>query len=421
MPARSLPRRLALRFFSCGKHPLEINPYRYSPCLGLGRCLLKRILIFSAVLLLLALSATAQIGKKVVVAAGSDEDKALEPIYAAAEGPDKVALIDKFMQTYGKGDFELLGDQLYVQTYLAQKNYPKVFEYGDKALALDPDNLSVCVNMVHAAEEMGDSQRLLASGEKAAEIVAHYKARPAPEGTPADQWASTRDAALKDAEGDIGYVEYAMTQAAYKTADPTARAGLFERYVAAFPDSPYTAAARDQTAIAYQQAQNTTKMLASAQAALTADPNDVSILLLLADYWSDNGQQLDKAAASAQKALDILQQAKKPENVADDQWRQQVSVEKGIAYSSLGEVYVVKGRNGPAVDTFKLANPLLKSSAFYYGRNLYRLGFTLAKMQRIPEARTVLTEAVSVNSPYKSRAQETLDKIGGATARHKSS
>ena len=383
---------------------------------------MNRALIFSAVWLVLALPASAQIGKNVVVAAGSDEDRALEPIYAAADGPEKVALIDKFMETYGKGDFELLGDQLYVQTYLAQKNYAKVFDYGEKVLALDPDNLPVCVNMVHAADEMGDSQHVFASGEKAAQIIARYKTRPAPEGTSADQWASTKDTALKNAEGDIGYVEYAMTQAANKTTDPSARAAWLERYVAAFPDSPYTEGARDQTAIAYQQAQNATKMLATAQASLAVDPNDVSMLILLADYWSDNGQQLDKAAASAQKALDLLEQAKKPDSVTDEQWQHQVSIEKGIAYSSLGEVYVVKGRNAPAVDAFKQANPLLKSNAFYYGRNLYRLGFTLAKMQRIPEARTVLTEAVTVNSPYKSRAQETLDKIGGGAARaHKTS
>jgi tetratricopeptide (TPR) repeat protein len=382
----------------------------------------NRALVLIVALLVLAAHATAQMGKRIVVAAGSDEDKALEPIYATPDGPDKVALIDQFMAAYGKGDFELLGDQLYVQTYLALKNDAKALEYGEKVLALDPDNLSAEVNMVHAAEEMGDTQRLLASGEGAARIVARYKAQPAPEGTSAEQWAAEKQNALSNAQNDIGYVEYAMTQVAYKTADPAARAALFERYVAAFPDSPYTSGARDQTAMAYQQAQNPTKMLASAQANLTADPNDVSMLILLADYWSDNGQQLDKAAADAQKALDVLQQAKKPDTVPDEQWQQQVSIEKGVAYSSLGEVYVVKGRNAPAVDAFKQANPLLKSNAFYYGRNLYRLGFTLAKMQRIPEARTVLTEAVSVNSPYKSRAQETLDKIGGAVARaHKSS
>ncbi len=383
---------------------------------------MNRIVLLLAIALVLASPAAAQIGKNVVVAAGSDEDKALEPIYAAPDGPDKIALLDKFMATYGKGDFELLGNQVYVQTYLAQKNYPKVFEYGDKVLALDPDNLTTAVNMVRAAGEMGDTQRLYATGEKVSQIVARYKAQPAPAGTNADQWTYTKDNALKNAEGDVSYVQYAMTQAAYKTADAAARAALFERYVSIFPDSTYTAANRDQIAIAYQQAQNSAKMIESAQAALAADPHDVSMLILLADYWSDSGQQLDKAAGDAQKAIDVLQDAKKPANTSDDQWQQQVSLEKGIAYSALGEVYVVKGRNPAAVDAFRQANPLLKSNAFYYGRNLYRLGFTLAKMQRTAEARTVLTEAISINSPYKSRAEETLNKIGGPVAHaHKTS
>ena len=367
-----------------------------------------------------SLAATAlgrKLGKTVSVAAGTDEDKALTEIYAAPDGPEKVALIDKFMAAYGKGDFELLADQLYVQTYLAQKNYAKVFEYGDKVLALDPSSLATAISMGRAAAEMADTPRLYAAGEKVSTIIASYKATPAPEGTPADQWAEIKDTHVKNAQDDVNYVQYSMIQAAYKTQDGAARAALFQRYVAAFPDSPYTAAARDQIATAYQQAQNIPKMIESAQNALSADPNDVSMLILLADYWSDNNQQLDKAAAYAQKALDALQQAKKPDNVTDDQWQQQVSLEKGIAYSSIGEVYVVKARNPAAVDAFKQAKPLLKANNYYYGRNLYRLGFTLAKMQRLPEARVVLAEAVTVNSPYKAPAQETLNKIGGATGR----
>jgi tetratricopeptide (TPR) repeat protein len=378
---------------------------------------MKRILISAAVWFSLAATAMAQIGKTVPVAAGTDEDKALTDIYAAPDGPEKVALIDKFMTDYGKGDFELLADQLYVQTYLAQKNYAKVFEYGEKVLALDPSALQTATSMARAAAEMNDTPRLYAVGEKVSAIMAAYKAKPAPEGTPADQWASAKDTAITNAQEDVNYVQYSMIQAAYKTQDGAARAALFERYVAAFPDSPYTAAARDQIATAYQQAQNIPKMIESAQNALTADPNDVSMLILLADYWSDNNQQLDKAAAYAQKALDALQQAKKPDNVTDDQWQQQVSLEKGIAYSSIGEVDVVKARNPAAVDAFKQAKPLLKANNYYYGRNLYRLGFTLAKMQRLPEARVVLSEAVTVNSPFKAPAQETLNKIGGATGR----
>jgi tetratricopeptide (TPR) repeat protein len=348
-------------------------------------------------------SATAQIGKSVPVAAGTPEDKALTEIYAATDGPDKIALLDKFMADFGKGDMELLGDQLYVQSYLAQKNFAKVYEYGNKVLALDPDNFSTAVIMVHAAEEQGDSAKLFDAGEKVAAIVNRYKAAPAPEGTPADTWAAQREGVLKTVEGDIGFVQYAMLNAAYKTTDATARAALLERYATTFPDSTYTLSAREQTAIAYQQAQNAPKMLAAAQSLLTSNPDDISMLILLADTWCNDPAHLDN----------LLAQAKKPDNLDDDQWQKQVALQKGLAYSSLGEVNVNKGRNPQAIDAFKQASPLLKSDTFSYAQNQYRMGFTLAKMQRIPEARVVLTEVIGLNSPYKARAMETLNKIGG--------
>jgi tetratricopeptide (TPR) repeat protein len=374
---------------------------------------MQRLMILIAILLSVSATASAQIGKSVSVSAGTPEDKALTEIYAAPDGPEKVALLDKFMADFGKGDMELLADQLYVQTYLAQKNYAKVYEFAAKELAVDPTNVSAAVAMVHAAEEQGDLKKLYDAGDKVAEIVAQYKNAPAPEGTAPDQWARQKTTNLANVQGDVGYVEYALVNAAYKTTDPAARAALFERYVTMFPDSPYTPTVREQTAIAYQQAQQIPKMLDTAQRILVTDPNNISMLLLLSDYWTENGQQLDKAAEYAQQALDQLAQAKKPDNLSDDQWQAQVSVEKGLAYSAIGEANVNKGCNQPAVDAFKQASPLLKSNTVLYARNLYRLGFTLAKMERIPEARTVLTEAVSINSPYKSKAQETLNKIGG--------
>jgi tetratricopeptide (TPR) repeat protein len=375
---------------------------------------MQRLLALLVFLVSLATTAGAQIGKSVSVAAGTDEDKALSEIYATPDGPAKIALLDKFMTDFGKGDLELLGDQLYEQSYLAQKNYAKVYEYGEKALKLDPDNFSTVVNMIHAADEQGDTQKVFGYGEKAAAIITRFKSAAPPATTPPEQWPAQQKQALADAQPDITYVQFAMVSAAQKTTNAAARAALFERFVAAYPDSAYTATVRDQIAFSYQQAQLSAKMLEAAQKNLEADPNDISMLVLLADYWSDSGQQLDKAAANAQKALDLLAKAQKPENVADEQWQRQVSIQKGLAYSSLGEVYVVKTQNPQAVDAFKQAGPLLKSDTFSYARNQYRLGFTLAKMQRIPEARVVLNEVISLNTPYKARAQETLDKIGSA-------
>jgi tetratricopeptide (TPR) repeat protein len=376
---------------------------------------MQRLLLSIAIFFCLATTVAAQIGKTVSVAAGTDEDKALTEIYAAPDGPAKIALLEKFMADFGKGDLELLGDQLLVQSNLSQKNYARVYEYGDKVLKLDPDNFSTVVNMMHAADEQGDTPKMFTLGEKAAAIIARYKATPAPEGSTAGQWSAQKEQNLKDAQPDIEYVERTLFNTAYKTKDAAARAALYERYATVFPDSPYTSMAREQIAFAYQQAQLTSKMVDAAQNALVTDPVDISMLVLLADYWSDNNQQLDKAAANAQKALALLAKTQKPDNMTDEQWQRQTVLQKGLAYSSLGQVYLNKTQNPQALDAFKQASPLLKSDNFSYARNLYRLGFTLAKMQRTAEARVVLTEAVSFNTPYKSRAQETLDKIGGST------
>jgi hypothetical protein len=379
---------------------------------------MRRALVCLAAFCGLAATATAQIGKTVSVAAGTPEDKALSEIYAAPDGPDKMALLDKFIADFGtNSDMALLADQLYVQTALAQKNYAKVYEYGEKALAIDADNLSAGVSMVHAADEQHDTQKLFAMGERVAVIEAHYKASTAPEGVPAEEWNRTKDENLGKSMADINYVEYAMIDAAYKTTDGAARAALFERYVAAFPESAYTQSVKEQIPIAYQQAGNTAKMMESVQAILKADPNDIAMLLLLTDYWSGAGKELDQAEADAKKALDLLGKATRPPSVTEDQWKQQIAIQQGLAYSSLGQIYVIRGKNPQAVDVFQKASPLLKSDTVSYARNLYRLGFTLAKMQRIPEARKVLTEAVSLNTPWKTPAQDTLDKIGGATAK----
>src|SRR5580704_15666111 len=152
---------------------------------------MKQLLVLVVLVLSIAVTAGAQMGRSVPVAAGTDEDKALLEIYSAPDGPAKIALLDKFMADFGKGDFELLGDTLYVQTYLAQKNYAKEYEFGDKALALDPDNLTTVVNMTRAAEAEGNTEKLFANGEKAAAIIERYKSSPPPEGVTADQWTST--------------------------------------------------------------------------------------------------------------------------------------------------------------------------------------------------------------------------------------
>ncbi len=161
---------------------------------------MKRIAWIIGVLILLVFAAQPvsgqTIGKYVPIAAGSDADHALTEINAATDPAQKLALIDKFSTTLGQGDMAIVADDLYVNYYLAQKNYDKAFEYGDKLFALDPDNFANALNMVRAASEKGDTDKLMSYGEKVPGILQRFKAYAGPGRSRCNQLAT---AAKRDA------------------------------------------------------------------------------------------------------------------------------------------------------------------------------------------------------------------------------
>jgi len=381
---------------------------------------MRRPLVF-IVLWFAFLPAQAQIGKRVYIGAGTPEDKAIAEINATADPARKLALMDKFLADYGKNDMAVVAYELYVSHYLAAKNYDKVFEYGEKLLQADPDNLGAAVNLVRAAQEKGDTAKLLAQGERVAGIVARYKEKAAPAGEDAAQWQQEKSRALAEAQDNLNYAQYTMFSAAYGTRDPAVRAALLERFVAAFPASPYAGNADVLAAAAYQQAQNYPKMLETAQKVLGRDANNLNVLILLADYYSERGEQLDKAESDAKKALELLAAAPRPEGVTDEQWAKQVSLQRGLAWSSLGQIYINRKRDAQALEAFKTAAPLLKPDPTTYARNQYRMGFALLNLKRVAEARAALSEAAAMDSPYRALAQEKLRSLpGGAPAKRRS-
>lgn len=364
-----------------------------------------------------------QIGKYVPIQAGSDVDHALSEISATADPAQKLVLIQKFAEGPGKdGDYPLVADGLFVDYYLGQKNYDKAFEYGDKVFALDADNFPNALSMVRAAAEKGDVDKLSSYGEKAGGIIQRFKAAPAPEGTPAANWDEQKTRTLEANKDSFVYVQQLVFSGVYQAKEPAKRAELLVKFAKAFPDSAFATQALGIAATAYQQAQNTAKMLEVANGLLAKDPTDVGMLLLLSDYYGEKGEQLDKAETYAKKAISTLESAKKPEGVTDDQWAKQKGLQKGLALSSLGQVNIEKKDNAQAVENLKAAGPLVKPDDGSYARNQYRLGFALLNLKKNAEAKEAFTQAASVNSPYKALAQEKLKGLSGATtARRKAS
>jgi tetratricopeptide (TPR) repeat protein len=354
----------------------------------------------------------AQLGKNVMIPAGSETDRQLTAINAATDPAQKLQLIDQFSQAHPDGDLQIVVDEQYVSYYINAKQYDKAFESGDKLFALDPDNYSNAVNMVRAANEKGDTEKLYAYGEKAAGILQRFKAMNAPEGTPADNWARMKAEKLESIKDNEDYIEQSLIRAAYGVKDPAKKADYLQRFAKMYPDTPQGEQALTVAVSAYQQAQNRAKMQEVANSVLAKDPNNVGVLLLLADDYSERADQLDKAEAYAKKASSVVDTAKKPENLTDDQWKQQTSIQKGLALSALGQINIEKKQNAVAVDNFIKAAPLLKSNALLYARNQYRLGYAYLNLKKNSEAKQAFTEAASLDTPFKGPAQQKLSELG---------
>jgi tetratricopeptide (TPR) repeat protein len=368
-------------------------------------------------LVFFAPASRAQLGKEIPIPAGSDEAKQLKAINDAGDPAEKLSLIDVFAKAHPDGDFAIVADEQYVNYYIAAKQYDKAFEYGDKLFALDPDNFNNAVNMVRAATEKGDVDRLFAYGEKASRILQHFKAAPPPTGVAADAWQQQKTQKLDTVKEDQTYIEGCLLNAANQAKDPAKKAEYLQRFATYFPDSPNAEQAMDMSAYSYQAAQNRSKMMDVANAALAKNPNNIAMLILLADDLSEKNEQLDNSEGYANKAIKLCDSAKKPDGVSDADWQNQISFQKGFALSALGQVDIEKKDNLTAIKNLTTAAPLLKANATGYARNQYRLGFAYLNLKKIPEARQALTEAASVESPYKVPAQAKLKGLGPAAAK----
>jgi hypothetical protein len=194
-----------------------------------------------------------------------------------------------------------------------------------------------------------------------------------------------------------------------------ARMAYIEAYSAAFPDSKFA----DQVSnyamytLGPGQLNDQARLLAFGEKTLASNPSSLPALLLLAGSYVDDPRpgSIAKAATYAQKAITVAQA-----DAADATKQRKLSA--GVAHSVLGYADIKQDKTPASIPELKSAAELLKGQDDQqYSIALYRLGFAYAKLNKINDAREVLTEAAKINGPVQTMSQDLLAKVNAARAK----
>src|SRR5262249_98381 len=125
------------------------------------------------------------------VIAGSPEDKAFQKIDAEASADGKIALLLDFEKQFAQSKALREAYLQLVELYQQKNNSPKVIEYSEKVLKLDPANLAALLKATYAYSLEGKPaslDRAIQYGQKAVDELAKMRSGPPQQGYSDEQW-----------------------------------------------------------------------------------------------------------------------------------------------------------------------------------------------------------------------------------------
>lgn len=363
---------------------------------------------------LLISQARAQIDH-LVIAAGTDEDKALQAISNEQDAQKKLSMYEEFVQKFSSNPQAVAyGDWQISQAYQASGDLQKALDYGDKALVGSPHNLDILVSQVNVAQQAKNNAKVMDYAAKGGELCRSIAKQSKPDGMSDEDFAHKVSDDKAQSQNNCDFLETSAFNVITTENDPKSRMSEIEKYTAAFPDSKFN----DQVSnyamytLGPGQLNDQARLVSFAEKILGNDPNSLPALLLLANHYAEANSSA-KAITYAQKAIDVA----KPDAPDADKSHK---LSAGAAHNIIGWAYFKQDKTGAAITEFKAASGLLKGlDEGQYASSLYGLGSAYAKISRLTEAREALTEAAKIPGSVQNLSQDLLAKVNAARAKGK--
>ena len=304
------------------------------------------------------------------------------------------------------------GNWQLAQAYQSSGDLQKSLDYGDKALAGSPRNLDILVSQVSTATQAKNNLKKMDYAAKGGEVCHSIAKQTKPDGMSDEDFARKVSEEKNASQSSCDFLETSGFNVITAETNPKNRMSEIEKFTASYPDSKFG----DQVSnyamytLGPGQLNDQARLVAFGEKMLANDPNSMVALLLLAGYYGDSGNSA-KAITYAQKAIDV---AKADAPDADKSRK----LSAGAAHNTIGWAYLKQEKTTPAIPELKAAAALVKGQDDQqYARALYGLGFAYAKLNKLTEAREVLTEAAKIQGPMQSMSQDLLLKVNAARAK----
>ena len=349
----------------------------------------------------------------IVIPAGSPEDNDLNAISKEQDQQKKISMYQDFLQKYASNPQAVAyGNWQLSQYYQSTGDLQKALDYGEKAVAGSPHNLDILELQVNVAQALKDNARMFKYSVQGGEAFNSIEKQPKPSDMNDEQFASLITSQKDENKNAYEFFEDAAFNAIASENDAKTRIDEIETFNTTFPKSKMDDQVTQYAMLSLSELHDNARLVAYANKALAANPDNVAALLLLANTYVNSSEPgaLTKAMSYAQKAI----VAAKADDPSADKSRK---ISAGVAHSVMGQAYAKQEKTVASIGELKSAITLLKGQdEQQFAVAAYYLGWNYAKVNKLTDARAILNEAAAIPGPVQQPVKELLTKVNSARA-----
>lgn len=362
---------------------------------------MRRLSTMLLILVALAGLMTAQRAKP-VYDPETKEGLLIQHIQQEDDPSEKLHYMEQFVMLYPSNPaMAWVYDQLQ-PAYMKEKAWDEAMRIGEKRVALEPANLDAAKLALKAAESKATRDDIA----KWADTT----------WTLATQVAAKGGRTAADAEQTQLYAEYCLFNVAQQTTDPAARLAMLKSLKERNPKSPYAENIPAECFVIYKKLGQMDKGLALAQKTLAEEPNNVDMLMAVAEYHFGHEEAREKVIAFSMKAIEVLEKKERPANLGEEDWAKKKAHLLGTAYYMGGVSSSLAGQYGRADQMLRAALPLIAADGTQEATAFYQLGianYHLADKDpsRAKEALAYWRRCASIRSSFQAQAIKNVESI----------